>query len=333
MKRRAFIALASGTTAVAWLLRPRVTRAQLGERMRTLGVISVFAEQDAEGRRRMTAFVQGLQQLGWADRRNLRIDYRWTAGSVERTRADVDALVAAQPDAMLVNNVLALPLLQRATRTIPIVFVSVSDPVATGFVASLARPGGNFTGFTGSERSWGGKLLELLKEVAPRLEHVAVILHPDQQAQMGVARTLAAAGSPLGVRARVEGVRDVPEIERVIDRIAGVPNGGLVVLPTGTTNAHRTLIIERAARLRLPAAYAYRYFVTDGGLISYGADPTDQFRRAASYVDRILRGEKPADLPVQQPTRYELAINLKTAKALGLEVSPMLLARADEVIE
>jgi putative ABC transport system substrate-binding protein len=329
MRRRNFITLLGG----AAIALPSVAFAQTVERIRRIGVITVFSEHDPEGQRRLVEFLKGMREKGWAEGRNLHIEYRWTGGDAERTRADVAALVSADLEAIVVNNALALPLLQRATRNIPIVFVSVSDPVAAGFVASLSRPGGNFTGFANVEFSWGEKLLEVLKEVAPQVDHVTVILHPDQAAQVGLTRTITAAGMPLGVQVNIAGARNSVEIERAIDAVASAPNGGLIVLANLVTNANRELIITRAAQQLLPAAYSFRYFVTSGGLMSYGPDPADQYWQAAGYVDRILKGERPAELPVQLPTKLKLVINLKTAKALGLTVPSTLLATADEVIE
>ena len=296
-------------------------------------MLTGFSENDREAQRRVTAFLGGLRELGWTDGRNVRIEYRWGAGDASRIRAYAAELVRLGPDVILVNSSSVLRPLQQETRSIPIVFVQVSDPVVSGFVASLAHPDGNITGFTPAETSMGGKWLELLKEVAPGTNVVAVILSSASPAGAAIWRAAEAVAPALGVRLTMSQVRDGTEIERVVQDFAQQSNGGLVVQPDPVTNAHRKLIISLAVQHRLPAVYGYRYFVTDGGLISYGIDPADPYRQAASYIHRILMGEKPADMPVQQPTKFELVINLKTAKALGLTLPPTLLARADEVIE
>jgi putative ABC transport system substrate-binding protein len=328
VRRREFITFLGG--AAAW---PLAARAQQPARMRRIGVLNAFAENDPEEQANLAAFRQALEKLGWTDGRNVRIDYRWGGADPGRIRAHAIELVGLQPDVILVSTALALQPLLQETRSIPIVVVRIADPVGAGFVASLARPGGNLTGFTVAEFSTFGKLLEVLKEVAPHVTRVAVILNPDQRPQAGMLRAIEAAAPSFRVQVTAAGARDAAELERAIDLFAREPNAGLIVLPSPVTEGNRKLIITMAARHRLPAAYAFRHFVADGGLVSYGIDLADQHRQAASYVDRILRGEKPADLPVQQPTKFELVVNLKTAKALGVELPASLLLRADEVIE
>jgi putative ABC transport system substrate-binding protein len=329
MRRREFITVLGGAAA-AW---PLYARAQQGDRMRRIGVLMSLTAEDPEGQVRLTAFLQGLQQLGWTDGRNVRIDTRWGAGDADRSRRYAAELIALAPDVILASGTSTMGPLLRATRTVPIVFTQVTDPVGAGFVDSLARPGGNATGFTLSEYGISGKWLELLKEIAPRVTRVAVLRDPDMAAGSGQLGAIQSVAPSFGVELSPVNVRDAPEIERAVAAFARSPNGGLIVSASGLAIVHRDLIITLAARHRLPAVYFARYFVTGGGLISYGSDNIDPHRRAAGYVDRILKGEKPADLPVQAPTKYELVINLKTAKALGIEVPPMLLARADEVIE
>jgi putative ABC transport system substrate-binding protein len=296
-------------------------------------VLMNLASDDAEGQARLAAFHQGLQQLGWTVGRNVQIDYRWGAGDADRIRKFAAELVALAPDVILSTGSPSAAALQQATRTVPIVFVTVVDPVSSGFVDSLARPGGNITGFSLYEYSISGKWLELLKEIAPGITRAAVIRDPALTAGGGQLGVIQAVAPSVGAEVIPVNVRDAGEIERAITAFARSPNGGLIV--TGSTLAaiHRDLIVTLAARHKLPAVYFQRYFVVAGGLISYGSGLVDQYRDAAGYVDRILKGEKPADLPVQAPTRYELVINLKTAKTLGLEVPHTLLARADEVIE
>ena len=292
-----------------------------------------FAADDPVGQIRVAAFQQGLQQLGWTEGRNVRIDIRWGMGDADRIRNYAAELVGLAPDVILANgSVVVAPLLQ-ATRTIPIVFVFVPDPVGAGYVDSLSRPGGNATGFSQFEYATSAKWLELLKEVAPGVTRAAVLRDPAITAGIGQFGAIQTAAPSFGVEVSPVNVRDAGEIERVITAFAGASNGGLIVTGSPLSLLHRDLIIAIAARHRLPAVYWNRLYVTGGGLISYGPDPIDQYRRAATYVDRILKGEKPADLPVQAPIKYELVINLKTAKALGLEVPQSLLARADEVIE
>jgi putative ABC transport system substrate-binding protein len=330
MQRREFIALLGGA-AVAW---PRAARAQQADRMRRVGVLEARTADDREAQARLAAFLQGLQELGWTDGRNVRIDYRWAAADADRSRTYAAELVAVGPDVILAAGSLSVAALQQTTRTVPIVFVNIIDPVGAGFVARLARPGGNTTGFTSFEYSLSGKWLELLKEITPNLTRIAILRDPALAAGIGQFAAIQAMAPPsFGVELSPIDVRDGGEIERDIAAFARESNGGLIVTGSSATAVHRELIIMLAARHRLPAVYPFRYFVTSGGLISYGPDPIEQYRRAAGYVDRILKGEKAADLPVQSPTKYELAINLKTANALGLTMPPSLLARADQVIE
>jgi putative ABC transport system substrate-binding protein len=326
VRRRNFIAFLGG--AAAW---PLAARAQQGERTRRVGVLMNLAADDPEGQTRIVAFVQGLQQSGWTDGRNIRIDTRWAAGDADRFHRYAEELLALAPDVILASATPSVKALQQATRTVPIMFANVGDPVGMGWVESLARPGGNTTGFTNWEYGFGAKWLELLKEIAPRLTRVAVL----RDLTIGPAQLSAiqAVAPSFGVELSPVGVRDADEIERTIAAFARSSNAGMIATASTSALIHRHLIVMLAARHRLPAVYSFRYFATTGGLISYGPDPIDMYRPAASYVDRILRGEKPADLPVQAPTKYELVLNLKTAKALGLEVPPTLLARADEVIE
>jgi putative tryptophan/tyrosine transport system substrate-binding protein len=328
-RRREFITLLGGAAAGAV-----VARAQQPGGMRRIGVLMASAADDLESQARVAAFVQGLAQLGWSDGRNVRIDTRWATTNADDLRRHAAELAALAPDVLVAGTgtATAAPLLQ-ATRTVPIVFVVVIDPVGAGFVASLARPGGNATGFTTFEYGLSGKWLELLKQIAPGVTRAAVLRDPAVASGIGQFGAVQAVAPSLGVELSPVDVRDAPEIERAVTSFARFGNGGLIVTPSPLSTRHRDLIIMLAARHRLPAVYAWRYFVTAGGLISYGPDSIDQYRQAAGYVDRILRGEKPADLPVQSPTRYELVVNLKTAKALGLEVPATVLARADEVIE
>jgi ABC-type uncharacterized transport system substrate-binding protein len=327
MRRREFITLLG--SAAAW---PLAARAQQPERVRRVGVLMYLAADDAEGQARLAAFAQALGQLGWSDGRNLRIDTRWAnADDIGKHAAELAALA---PDVLVAGTGTATvaPLLQ-ATRTVPIVFVSVIDPVGAGFVASLAQPGGNATGFTIYEYSMSGKWLELLKETAPRVTRAAVLRDPAVASGIGQFGAVQIVAPSLGVEASPVDVRDAGEIERAVTAFARGSNGGLIVTGSALGIVHRKLIITLAARHKLPAVYSSRFYVTAGGLISYGPDTIDPFRRAAGYVDRIFKGEKPADLPVQAPTKYELVVNLKTAKALGLDVPATVLARADEVIE
>jgi putative ABC transport system substrate-binding protein len=328
VKRRAFITLLGG--AAAW---PLAARGQQSERVRRVGVLMNLTADDDDASPRVTALAQGLQQLGWTAGRNVRIDYRWGAVDADRSRRYATELLALAPDVILASSSPAVAALQQATPTVPIVFVNIIDPVGAGFVDSLAQPGGNATGFISYEYGLSAKLLELLREIAPELKRVAVLRDPAIATGIGQLAVIQAAAPSFGVEVRPVGVRDADEIERAVTAFARSSNGGLIVTGSPLTALHRKLIIALVARHRLPAVYPFRYYPTSGGLISYGPDTTDPFRRAAGYVDRILKGEKPSDLPVQAPTKYELVINLKTAKALGLEVPPTLLARADEVIE
>jgi len=328
VRRREFIGLLSGATA--W---PLVARAQQPERVRRIGVLMTLAVDDAEAQRRVAAFVQGLQRFGWTDGRNVQIEMRWDAGDPDRSRTYAAEMAALAPEVILApGSVTVAPLLQ-ATRSVPIVFVHVPDPVGAGFVDSLARPGGNATGFTQFEFSISGKWLELLKEIAPSVTRAAVLRDPTLTTSIAQFAALEVVAPSLRVELIPLNVRDANEIERSVTEFARVPNSGLVVSSSPFVATHRVSIIKLAAEHKLPAIFVERHFVTSGGLISYGPDFVEQFRSAAAYVDRILRGEKPADLPVQAPTKYDLVINLKTATALGITVPPSLLARADEVIE
>jgi putative ABC transport system substrate-binding protein len=329
MRRRDFIR-ANSSAVAAW---PSAARAQQPERVRRIGVLMPGTADDAELKARIAAFQQGLRELGWTDGRNVRIDVRWGAGDADRIRSSAAELVALAPDVILTVASSAIGALLQATRTVPIVFANVADPVGAGYVDSLARPGGNVTGFLLFEYGIAGKWLELLKQIAPAVTRAAVMRDPNITAGIGQWAVIQAIAPSMGVELSLVNIRDAGEIERDITAVARSSNGGLIVTATPLALQHRELIIRRAADHKLPAVYFERYFVTGGGLISYGPHMVDQYRRAAGYVDRILKGEKPANLPVQAPTKYELAINLKTAKALGIAVPPTLLARADEVIE
>jgi putative ABC transport system substrate-binding protein len=329
MKRRQFITLLGGAAAT-W---PLAARAQQGERMRRIGVLMPSAADDPEYQARLTAFLQRLAQLGWLDGRNVRIDTRWAAADADRIRKYAEELVALAPDVILApGSAMTGPLLQ-ATRTIPIVFVTIPDPVGAGFVESLARPGGNVTGFIAFEYGLSAKWLELLKQIAPGVTRAAVLRDAAIASGIGQFGAIQSVAPSFGIELSPIGVHDAAEIERAVTAFARASNGGLIVTGSAKTAVHRALIIKLAAQHWLPAIYPGRYFLIVGGLIAYGPDRVDQYRQAAGYVDRILKGEKPADLPVQAPTKYELVINLKTAKALGLTVPETLLARADEVIE
>jgi putative ABC transport system substrate-binding protein len=328
MRRRAFISLLAG--AVVW---PAVTRAQPSERMRRIGFLMFLAEDDPGAKARIAAFIEGLQQLDWTLGRNLQIEIRWGAADAVRSRKYAAELVALAPDVIVAAGSETTAALREATRTLPIVFVAVSDPVGAGYVASLARPGGNVTGFTFVEYGMSGKWLELLKEIAPRVTRAAILRDPTLAAGTGQLGAIQSVAPSLGVETSPIDTRDAGEIERSITDFARTPNAGLVVVAVPGAIVNRKLIITLAAQHRLPAVYFQNIFPRDGGLISYGPDPTALFRQAAGYVDRILKGEKPADLPVQAPTKYELVLNLKTAKALGLTVPPSILSRANEVIE
>ena len=328
MRRREFIACVG--SAATW---PLAARAQQTERVRRIGVLVSIAADDPEGQARMTAFVQGLQKLGWTDGRNARIEARWGAADADRIRRYASELVALAPDVIFVGGGSAMGPLLQATRTIPIVFAQVTDPVGAGYVDSLARPGGNTTGFINFDYSISAKWLELLKEVAPHVTRAAVLRDPDIASGPGQWAAIQTAAPSVAVDVSPLNVRDAGQIERAVTAFALRSNSGLIIAASAIVSRNRNLIIALAARYRLPAVYNARFYVTGGGLVSYGPDKINSYRRAASYVDRILKGEKPADLPVQAPTKYELVINLKTAKALGLEAPSSLLARADEVIE
>jgi putative tryptophan/tyrosine transport system substrate-binding protein len=317
-------------TVAAW---PLAARAQQPIRVRRVSVLVNLRADDAEGQARHAAFLQGLRQLGWTDGQNVRIDYRWYAGNADAARTHAAELVALAPDVILAEGSPSVAALRSATHTVPIVFVTIIDPVGAGFVESLARPGGNATGFLMFEYGLGGKWLELLKEIAPNVTRAAVLRDPTIAAGSGQLGAIQSVAPSFGVELRPVDVRDPTEIERAVTAFARSANGGLIVTASGLAGVHRNLIFTLAIRHNLPAVYFARYLVVGGGLISYGVDLVEQHRRAVGYIDRILKGEKPADLPVQAPTKYELAINLKTARALGLDVPPSLLARADEVIE
>src|SRR6516165_7026287 len=329
MQRRDFIKVIA-SSAVAW---PLAARAQQRERVRRVGILTPFPADDAEGQERLTAFAQALQQAGWTPGQNLRLDYRWGNGTAETMRKYAAELAALAPDVILASSSTSVSALLQVTHTVPIVFAAVVDPVGAGYVESLAQPGGNATGFTALEYSFASKWLELMREIAPRITRVAVVRDSAIAAGPGQFGVLQAFAPSLGLELRPVDVRDAGEIERSIKAFAQGGNGGLIVPGSAAAAAQRELFIALAARNRLPAVYLSRLYCIAGGLICYGADFIDEFRRAAGYVDRILRGEKPADLPVQAPTKYQLVINLKTAKALGLAIPPSLLARADEVIE
>jgi ABC-type uncharacterized transport system substrate-binding protein len=325
--RRAFITLLGG--AAVW---PFAAGAQQADRMRRIGALLNLAADDPMGQARVAAFVQGLQAAGWSDGRNVRIDTRWAAADPGNFRKYAAELIALGPDVVLASTTAAVAQLQQASRTVPIVFVSVIDPVGSGLIASMARPGGNVTGFVIFEYALAAKWLELLKEMAPDVKRAAVLRDATVASGIGQFAAIQAAGS-VGMELSVIDLRDAGEIERAIADFAQRPNGGLIVTASQFGTNHPGLLVALAAQHKLPAVYPFRYFASTGGLISYGWDQLDEYHRAAAYVDRILKGEKPADLPVQAPTRYELVVNLKTAKALGLTVPDSLLARADEVIE
>ena len=329
MKRREFIALLGGAVA-AW---PLAARAQQRKPMQRIGVLMPYAANDPQAQGRNAAFLHGLQQSGWTAGSNVQIEYRWSSGIEDDTRKYAAELVALAPDVIFTSGSAALEPLRRATRTVPIVFALVPDPVGAGFLDSLARPGGNITGFTPWEYGLGAKWLELLKQIAPNVIRVAVLRDPAITAGIGMWGAIQSVSPSLGVELRPVDVRDAAEIQRAVNAFAENLNGGMILTGSALAVVHRDLIIALAARHRLPAIYYDRYFAAAGGLASYGSDNVEQFRLAAGYVNRILKGEKPADMPVQTPTKYELVINLKTAKALGLEIPSTLLARADEVIE
>ena len=329
MRRRDFIKGIAGSAA-SW---PLVARAQ-PERIRSVGVLLSTREDDADGQARLALLRQGFGELGWVEGRNIRFDNRWTGGDAARAKADAAALVRQKADVIVANSTMCLAAVKQETTTIPIVFVVVGDPIGQGFVSSLAHPGGNITGFSAFEFAISGKWLELLKEIAPAVDRVAFIFNPDAEPYgQKFVESIAPVAPSLGVSLIVSPTREPAEIDRAIAAVAGEPKGGLIVNPGAFTGANRNLIISLAARHRLPAVYPYRYWAADGGLISYGHDNNEPWKRAPSYVDRILKGATPADLPIQQPTKFELIINLKTAKTLGLTIPPQLLDRADELID
>jgi ABC-type uncharacterized transport system substrate-binding protein len=330
---RRYLVSCLGGAAIAW---PLAARAQQPGRMRRIGVLTTFDDGDALAQGWDAAFRKGLDESGWHEGRNVEVASRWAAGDADRLQVFAKELVALQSNVIFAATTPAVAALLRETRTLPIVFAQVSDPIGSGFVASFARPGGNITGFTNIniESSIGGKWLELVKEIAPTVRRVAMIYNPPTSPFAGYyLRPFEAAGPAYGVQASAAPVHSDADIENAIDALAREPGGGFVVLPDTFTGMHRGQIVSLATRYRLPAVYPFRWFAKIGGLLSYGIDSDDMFRRAASYVDRILKGAKPAELPVQAPTKYELLINLETAKALGLTVPPTLLALADEVIE
>src|SRR5947209_1913636 len=328
MRRREFVAMLGSTAAAL----PIAVRAQQSAKQRRIGVLMNRAADSSEGQARIAAIQQRLQQLGWSDGQNLRMDLRWGAEDPDLERKGAAELVALAPDVVLAAGTLGLTAMIRESRAIPIVFAAVGDPVALGVVRSLAHPGGNVTGFLAFEYTFAAKLLELLKEIAPRVRRAAILRDPASPQGIANFAVIQAMATSIEVQVSPADIRDPGEIERAVEAVAPWGDGGLVVSASGVATAHSGFIVNLAARYKLPAVYAYRHIVVDGGLASYGPDWTDQFRRAAEYGDRILRGEKPADLPVQAPTRYELVINRKTANALGLTVPPTLLASADDVI-
>jgi ABC-type uncharacterized transport system substrate-binding protein len=329
MQRRNFIKVIAGSI-VAW---PVAARAQQPEKMRRIGILMNRAADDAEGQARVGMFRQALEQLGWSEGRNVRIDIRWGEDIVESERKYAAELVTLAPDVILAGGTLSVAALQHVTRTVPIVFAGVGDPVGAGFVESLARPGGNTTGFMVYEYGLGAKWLELLKQLAPNVTRVAVLRDPENSASVGTFGAVQAAAPSLRVEVHPLSIRDADEIRRGVAAFARAPNGGLVAIPSASVSRHRNLIIALAVQHKLPAVYPFRYMATGGGLMSYAPDWVAQYRPAADYVDRILKGEKPSNLPVQAPTKYQMVINLKTAKTLGLTVPQSLLASADEVIE
>jgi ABC-type uncharacterized transport system substrate-binding protein len=328
MTRRAFVTMLGG--AAAW---PLAARAQQSERVRRIGVLMGTAENDPDQRTLVATFVQALAELGWRDGGNIRIEHRWASGDPARLRALAEELTRLAPDLIFVQGTPGTTALQQAAGTIPILFVMVTDPISSGVVASLARPGGSATGFTNYELAMGGKWLETLREAAPGVARIAVMHNPENPALPVQVRAIESAAPRVGVQALAVPVRNRAEIEQAIDAFAQGDNGGLLVLVDYITLAHRELIIRLANQRRLPAMFNLRVFAQSGGLMSYGVDTLDLFRRAAGYADRILRGARPGDLPVQQPTKFELVVNLRTAKALGIDIPPLLLTRADEVIE
>lgn len=329
MKRRDFITLIATAAAIS----PLAARAQQLERPRLIGILIPFDVDDPQVKARLSAFRQGLQELGWIENHNIHFDYRFTGQDAERIRKGTEELIALGPDLIVAWANPAVAILHKATQTIPIVFVGASDPVESGFVTSLSRPSGNITGFQNFEAEIGGKWLDQLKEIAPTVRRVAFVYSPNISANAAFVHTAEAASMSLGVTVTAAAVQSIADIEHILTDFAEEPNGGLIVAPFPLVATNRDRLIALASDLYLPAIYPFRYFAKNGGLASYGFDPVELHRQAASYVDRILKGEKPSNLPVQAPTRYELVLNLKTAKTLGLSVPPSLLASADEVIE
>jgi putative tryptophan/tyrosine transport system substrate-binding protein len=329
MRRREFLGLV-GATVVAW---PLAARAQRPAQTRRIAVLMSIAEGDPEGRRRVAAFEEGLRSFGWSSGQNLRVEWRWAAGDPNRMQAYAAELVALKMEVIVANGPHVTEVLLKETQYIPIVFVQVADPVGSGFVASLAKPGGNVTGFASFEPELGGKWLQILKEIAPRVTRILIILDPQFVGYVALSQMIETVAPTLGVVPIVARIRDSAEIKDAIHRFAQEPNGGLIVLPSPITAVERALIIALAAEYRLPAVYPYTYFTSSGGLVAYGVDSIDLYRKTASYVDRTLKGEKPSNLPVQHPTKFDFAINLRTAKELGLIVPSRLLFRATEVIE
>jgi putative ABC transport system substrate-binding protein len=329
MRRREFLSLVGGLAA-SW---PLEARTQQAERVRRMGVLSAFAEGDSEWQARLDPLLAGLQRLGWLVGRNLQIEYRFAVGDAARIQAAAKEMVVLAPEVILTMSNPVLAALARETRTIPIVFAQVADPVGSGFVASMARPGGNVTGFTNFEPSMGEKWVEMLKEVAPGMTRTLVLHHAQTPANVSFLRAAEVAGPKLGVTIIAAGVKDAVEINQAVNAFAREPNGGMILMPHPVVVIPRAMIAELALRHGMPTVGAFRFMAATGSLISYGSDTPDLFRRSADYVDRILRGANPGELPVQAPTKFELVINLKTAKAIGLTVPPTLLARADEVIE
>ena len=330
MERRKFITLLGGA-AVAW---PLATQAQQPERMRRIGVLMGYAENDLEAKAWIKGFVEGLKKLGWMEGSNVRIEYRWASGNVERLGSYSAELLSLKPDVILAASTPALAAVYQQTRSVPIVFVNVADPIGQGFVSSLAHPDANVTGFTSLEFSMAGKWIETLKQISPSLTQAALMFNPETAPYFpSFLGPIETAASSFAVKTIITPVHDAADVERTISTFAHELNGGIVVVPSAFTTIHRQLIIEQVARYRLPAVYGFSYYAFSGGLISYGINVRDMYIRAASYIDRILKGAKPAELPIQAPTKFELVINLKTAKALGLDIPPTLLARADEVIE
>jgi putative ABC transport system substrate-binding protein len=329
MQRRVFLAILGSAVAAF----PLTARSQQADRMRRIGVLIGLAANDAQGQAALAALLQAFAQLGWVDGRNVKIDYRWGGGNADEARKYAAELVGLGPEVMMATGGASVGALLQASKTIPVVFANVPDPVGSGFVESLSRPGGSATGFVQFEYSLSGKWLELLKQIAPDVKNAAILWDPTIVAGIGQFAVIQSVAPSLGLEVHAINVRDAAGIERAIEAFARIPNGGMIVTASALAIIHRDLIVKLAARHRLPTVYFQKVFVTGGGLISYGADFIDQYRRAAGYVDRILRGEKPADLPVQAPTKYELAINLKAAKAGGFTIPPQVLTSADEVIE